>query len=96
MDIQGTRIGDWDGLNYLQFAVYLRLYANNSPHSKEANFAAIRILIENGSPTTPVLAEACTCLKPDELLLFLNAGANQNNPCYIGCFPLLFQVIRDL
>ena len=95
LDIQGIRVNDWDGLNYLQFAVHLRSNADYLPINKETNLASIRILINSGSPTTAALAEACMCLSPDELLLLLNAGAKPNIPCYIGGYPLLFQVIAD-
>lgn len=95
LNIQGTRVNDWDGLNYLQFAIHLRNCLKHSSFNKESNLAAIRILIANGSSATPALAEACMCLSADELLLLLNAGADPNTSCYIGGSPLLFQVIGN-
>lgn len=93
LNIQGTRVWDWEGLSYLQFAVRIR--PNFNAPDKATNLAIIRILVENGSAPTPALAEAATCLSPGELLVLLDAGADPNTSCFIGGSPLLFQVIGD-
>ena len=53
------------------------------------------VLIENGSSTTPALAEACKYLSPEEITLLLNAGADPNCAGFPDLNPLLFQVIGD-
>lgn len=93
LNIQGTRVWDWDGLNYLQFAIRIRSSANVCPIDDKANLAAIHILIENGCATTPALAEAVTCLPPEEVALLLDAGADPNTGGFGNPNPLLFEVM---
>lgn len=95
LDIQGTRVGDIDGLNYLQFAVRLRSNPISFPFNDEANLAAMRILIDNGIATTPALAEATRYLSHEQLLLLLNAGANPDCRGFVSAEPLLFEVISN-
>jgi hypothetical protein len=90
LNIQGNRVWDWDGLNYLQFAVRLR--SNGDPNFDEkANDAAIRILIDKGSDTTPALAEAIKRLSPELVSLLLDAGADPNTSGFTNADPLLFE-----
>ena len=93
LDIKGVRVWDQDGLNYLQFAIRIRSNPIDFPFNEEANREAIRILIANGSATTPALAEACRYLAPETLSLLLDAGANPNCPGFINLNPLLFEMI---
>ncbi len=95
LNIQGKKVFDQDGLNYLQFAIHLRSNPLSFPFNDEANTAAIRILIENGIAATPALAEATRCLSPEKLLMFLNAGADPNCSGTISYESLLFQVISS-
>ncbi|MEO6000996.1 MAG: hypothetical protein ABIN89_29385 [Chitinophagaceae bacterium] len=92
LNIQGNRVWDWDGLNYLQFAVRLRsdskIYVND-----KANTACIRILVEHGSATTPALSEAIKHLPPETISLLLNAGADPNTHGYANSSPLLFEAM---
>ena len=92
LNIKGTRVWDVDGLNYLQFSIRLRSNTIDFPFNEDANIAAIKILIENGSPTTPALAEACRYLPPEKLSLLLDAGANPNCPGFTNLNPLLFEL----
>lgn len=93
LNIQGNKVWDWPGLNYLQFAVRLRSNPGNFPFNDTANTAAIRLLIENGSATTPVLAEAIKYLSPETITLLLDAGADPNTQGYASADPLLFEAI---
>lgn len=93
LNIQGIRVWDWDGLNYLQFAIRIRSRAKDFPFDDKANLAAIHILIENGSATTPALSEAVKYLPPEEVTLLLDAGADPNRRGFINPNPLLFEVI---
>lgn len=95
LNIQGIRVWDWDGLNYLQFAVRLRSNTTFFPVDDAANKAAIHILIENGCATTRALAEAVKYLPPEEIALLLDAGADPNTSGFVSPNPLLFQVIGD-
>lgn len=92
LNIQGNRVWDRDGLNYLQFAVRLRDNAATS-FNKKANDAAIRILVEHGSATTPALAEAARHLSPDMIRLLLDAGADPNSSGFTNGASLLFEAI---
>lgn len=94
LNIQGTRVWDWDGLNYLQFAIRLRSNPISFPFNEQANTAAIRILIENGSATTPALVEGVQYLPTATLSLLLDAGADPNIKSYYDGEPLLFGTIR--
>ncbi|MEP7257050.1 MAG: hypothetical protein ABI687_01655 [Flavitalea sp.] len=78
MSVQGTRVNDWDGLNYLQFAIKLRSDSIFSPFNDGMSKAVIRILVENGSPTTPALVDATSYLPQDMVKLLLDAGADPN------------------
>ena len=95
LNIQGIRVWDWDGLNYLQFAIRLRSNTTFFPIDDAANKAAIHILIENGCATTRALAEAVKYLPPEEIALLLDAGADPNTRGFVNPNPLLFQVIND-
>ncbi len=94
LNIQGTRVWDWDGLNYLQFAIRLRSNPISFPFNEQANTAAIRILIENGSATTPALVEAVSYLPIKTLSLLLDAGADPNIKSYYNGESLLFGTIE--
>ncbi len=89
LNIQGIRVWDQNGLNYLQFAIRLRSNPISFPFDEEANTAAIRILIENGSATTPALVEAVNYLPAKTLSLLLDAGADPNIKSYTNNEPLL-------
>lgn len=93
LNIQGTRVWDWDGLNYLQFAIRLRSNPLSFPFNDATNIAAIRILLANGCDPTPALAEAVKLLPPENILLLLNAGANPNVKGFVNPNPLLFDLI---
>ncbi|CAN5779693.1 hypothetical protein BH11BAC3_BH11BAC3_27350 [soil metagenome] len=93
LNIQGIRVWDWDGLNYLQFAIRIRSRAHDFPFDDKANLAAIHILVENGCATTRALAEAVTCMPPEEVALLLDAGADPNTSGFVNPYPLLFEVI---
>ena len=90
LNIQGVRVWDWDGLNYLQFAIRLRSNPISFPFDEQANTAAIRILIRNGSATTPALVEGVRLLPPETLSLLLDAGADPDTKSYYDGEPLLF------
>lgn len=94
LNIQGTRVWDWDGLNYLQFAIRLRSNPISFPFDEQANTAAIRILIENGSATTPALVEGVKYLPAATLSLLLDAGADPNIKSYYDGEPLLFGTLE--
>ena len=93
LNIQGNRVWDWDGLNYLQFAIRLRSNPISFPFNDEANIAATRILLANGCNPTPALSEAVKRLPPDKVSLLLDAGANPNIAGFVNPNPLLFDVI---
>lgn len=95
LNIQGTRVWDVDGLNYLEFAVRLRSNSSFFPFNNEANMTAMRILIDNGIATTPALAEATKYLSKEQLLVLLDAGADPNRSGFISAEPLLFDVISS-
>lgn len=82
LNIQGIKVWDWPGLNYLQFAVRLR----SSP-------ALIKILIANGSDTTPALEEAIQYLPVEIISEFITAGANPNVISSVNGYPILFRII---
>jgi len=93
LNIQGTRVWDWDGLNYLQFAIRLRSNPISFPFNDEANITAIKILLANGCNPTPALPEAVKRLSPEKVALLLDAGANPNVAGFVNPNPLLFDVI---
>lgn len=93
LNIQGNRVWDWDGLNYLQFAVRIRSNPISFPFDDNGNTAAIRILIENGSKTTPALVDAVSDLPAKTLVLLLDAGADPNVKSDYTGDPVLFSTI---
>ncbi len=58
-----------------------------------ANIAAIRLLVEQGSATTPALGEAIRYLPPTIVSLLLDAGANPNIRSQYTQGPIIFDVI---
>jgi hypothetical protein len=93
LNIQGNRVWDWDGLNYLQFAVRMRSKVSEFPAYEVANTASIRILVENGSATTPALGEAISYLPVETISMLLNAGADANVRSNNYPQPILFDAI---
>lgn len=93
LNIQGNRVWDWDGLNYLQFAIRLYDKQSSVPFDEKANTAIIRILIGNGAATTPALADAAHHLPPETFALLLDAGGDPNTKSYANDDPILFQTI---
>lgn len=93
LNIQGTRVWDWDGLNYLQFAIRLRSNPGSFPFDDQANRAAIHILVENGCAATPALAEAVRRLPAGDVAKLLDAGADPDTRGFVNPNPLLFEVI---
>ncbi|MEO5889326.1 MAG: hypothetical protein ABIQ31_03695 [Ferruginibacter sp.] len=90
---EGNQVGDWGGYNYLQFAVHLRRDPVFFPFNDEANRAAIRLLVDKGSATTPALAEAIRYLPIDMVSILLDNGADPNTHRLISKEPLLFDAI---
>jgi len=93
LNIQGNRVWDWDGLNYLQFAVRLRSTASDFRITEEVNTAIIRMLVENGSSTTPTLSEAISKLPIETIAMLLDAGADANVRSNFYTRPILFDAI---
>jgi len=93
LNIQGNRVWDWDGLNYLQFAVRLRSTASDFRITEEVNTAIIRMLVENGSSTTPALSEAISKLPIETIAMLLDAGADANVRSNFYTRPILFDAI---
>ncbi len=93
LNIQGMRVWDTDGFNYLQFAVHLRSNPISFPFNDTANKAAIRILLENGADAASALAAATNYLPLETIALLLDAGANPNCKGYAKPNPLLFYKI---
>jgi hypothetical protein len=93
LNIQGNRVWDGDGLNYLQFAVRLRDHAKDPSFNDQANMAAIRLLIEKGTTPTSALAEAVNKSMTETVALLLAAGADPNIHGYTNSDPLLFEAI---
>jgi hypothetical protein len=93
LDVKGNSLWNQEGLNYLQFAIRLRSGSDFFPLNDSANLAAIRLLVEQGSPTTPALAEAIKTLSPEMIVLLLDAGADPNTHGYVDNDPLLFEVM---
>lgn len=93
LNIQGIKVWDWPGLNYLQFAVRLRSNRFGFPFNEEANIAAIRILLANGSAATPALAEATKQLSTEMISELIAAGADPNTAGFVNHNPLLFETI---
>lgn len=92
LNIQGNRVWNWDGLNYLQFAIRLR-GNTNFPVNEAANIAAIRLLVSQGSATTPALAEGIKRLPAEMIDVLLDAGADPNTRGFVSTGPLLFEAI---
>jgi hypothetical protein len=93
LNIQGIRVWDWDGLNYLQFAVRLRSNSISFPVNDATNLAAIRILLANGCDATPALAEGVKCLPLEVITEFITAGADPNTRGFVNPNPLIFELI---
>ncbi|SKB48077.1 hypothetical protein [Dyadobacter psychrophilus] len=94
MNIQGNRVWDADGINYLQFAIRLRSH-RNPVFTESANLAIIKMLIDAGSPTTRALAEGILDLPVETIEAILNAGADPNTYGFVSPDPLLFAAIRS-
>ncbi len=92
LNIQGNRVWDWDGLNYLQFAIRLRSNFDSS-FNEQSNAAIIKTLIKNGSATTPALPEGIKNLPIELVKVLLEAGADPNTYGFVNADPLLFSAI---
>lgn len=92
LNIQGNKVWDWPGLNYLQFAIRLR-NNNNIMLNEKANLAAISLLINEGSATTPALSEGISSLPPQTFALLLDNGADLKTRDDAYGEPLLFKAI---
>ncbi|MBK8392985.1 MAG: hypothetical protein IPL23_28575 [Saprospiraceae bacterium] len=95
LNIQGTKVWDWPGLNYLQFAVRLRSNTLSFPIDEESNDAIIRLLIAHGSSTTPALSEAVKYVSPELISEMIDAGADPNTNGFVSSDPLLFELISS-
>ncbi len=93
LNIQGIRVWDWPGLNYLQFAIRLRSNPVNFPFNDAANNVAIHILLQNGCAATPALAEATKYLSPKMVAKLIEAGADPNTAGFASPNPLLFETM---
>lgn len=93
LNIQGIRVNDWDGLDYLQFTIKLRSTKDLQPVNIAANTAAIHLLIEQGSSTTPSLQDAIRYLPIDMVAELLEAGADPNIHSNVTGDPLLFDAL---
>jgi len=93
LNIQGIRVWDWPGLNYLQFAIRLRSNPVNFPFNEIANNTAIHILLKNGCAPTPALAEATKYLSLKMVAELIAAGADPNTTGFGRPDPLLFETI---
>ena len=93
LNIQGTKVWDADGLNYLQFTCRFRSHPHANPIDTAANTAIIRLLVENGSKTTRALSEGIGSLPIDLITLFLDHGANPNTTRFINDEPLIFGAV---
>lgn len=92
LNIQGNRVWDADGLNYLQFAIRLRR-GQNFKGDTAANSSIIKLLVKNGSATTRALAEGITGLPLEISALLLDSGADPNTYAFVYDHALLFSVI---
>ena len=92
LNIQGNRVWDWDGINYLQFAIRIRNNGNLNI-DKEANLAVIEMLVAEGSATTRALAEGIGNLPLETLSMMLEAGADPDTHGFAYADPLLFSAI---
>jgi hypothetical protein len=92
LNVQGNKVWDWPGLNYLQFAVRLRK-SNLYTVDDTLNRAAIKMLIEAGAATTPALSEAITTLPCQMIALFLEHGADPNTHGFAYGAALLFSAM---
>ena len=90
LNIQGIRVWNWPGLNYIQFAVRIRSNPVNFPFDEAANDAAIRILLQNGCDATPALPEAVKYLSPAMVGRLIAAGADLRKAGFAGTNSLLF------
>ena len=93
LNIQGNRVWDWDGLNYLQFAVRIRSNPTSLPFDEKANSAAIRILLEHGSAATPALVDGAIYLPPNTFQMLLDAGAEPNTRSLYNGEPVIFSLL---
>jgi hypothetical protein len=93
LTIKGIRVWDQEGLNYLQFAIRLRSMPDIIPVNMDANSAAIRLLVQHGSPTTPALCDAVRYVPIEILSLMLEAGGDPNRHSDVTDGPLLFDAI---
>ncbi|MCF0060271.1 hypothetical protein MUK70_13570 [Dyadobacter chenwenxiniae] len=93
VNIQGNRVWDADGLNYLQFAIRMRSH-RNAVFTEKANLAIIKMLIDAGSSTTRALAEGIADLPVETIAALLDAGADPNTHGFVSRDPLLFAAIR--
>lgn len=93
LNIQGIRVWDWPGLNYLQFAIRLRSNPTFFPYNEHANNSAIRILLKNHCAASPALAEGVRYLSAEMVGELIAAGADPNSAGMNGGDPLLFEAI---
>lgn len=93
LNIQGTKVWDWPGLNYLQFTVRLRSNAQDFPYNEQVNDSIIRLLIANGSAVTPALSEAVKYVSAQLISEMIDAGADPNTGGFVNADPVIFQLI---
>ncbi len=89
INIQGTRVWDAEGLNYLEFACRFRPNAADTA----VNTAIISLLVDEGSKTTRALAEGINNLPLSILTMFLDAGADPNTHGFVNQDPLVFSAL---
>lgn len=92
LNIKGTPEKDGDSLSYLEFAIRL-LSRREATFQEDANEAIIRILIAQGSATTPALSQGIRYLSPDIISVMLKAGGDPNTRSLVSGNPLLFDAI---
>lgn len=93
LSIAGTGVPGVESLTYLEFAIQLRSNPTDFPYNEEVNDAAIRILVENGSPPIRSMEEAVRYLSPKIITLLIDKGANPNTAGFSNSDPPLFTVI---
>lgn len=92
LNIQGNRVWDWPGLNYVQFTI--RIWDKEHAPEKEAvSLAAIELLLQKGCKPTPALSEAAMKQLLEPVRLLLDAGADPNTHGYANNDPVLFESI---